>query len=647
MSPFWLIVMTAIVVNGASLQSTRSYRACGSSDPETPRFGLGLCPSDHAYTRATVSVDVGNVGTVNISIVGTDTNRTRPGNESTACLGPFCIVVPNTRLTWSFLGARAQWSLNPVGFSIPYSYVVKNVTALLDGPGCTFEGVPDQLCATNATCDFGPPGDCSDDPACNGYGIATGDVDDGAGMCGIGAPLCYELCCSTGNTTNVTETTIYQAAMTLPMCQVYQAVGPPMFSSTINARVQNAAYNRNVNITGGIGQRVYGYQNDLRGFMRMTMATPSIFNLPTTISQGYFVVCDSLAGNVFNSTTTLADPPTCDTGLGMRWFYIPPGKTLAYGLGAHQYGESPLDVLQDMATLGCDNQTEFDLVVPGMRPNLNPNDPTSDYESPSPCTVLSMIDTGDPRSTYWLPPNYDTRDWQIANGILSVNVNVGSKKIADAFIVDVDIPTLIMPYEEEISPGYVDETLSRCYLNGKNEDDPSLIPGFLSPMICNPPVVGSTPAREQTYTVVYDCDPAVKLARPSDTVTMSNNQCKATNVAYNISASAINSAERVCNIVLTPGLTDPYPVQCHFGAVVPTPAKHCSVWSFGCNFKGENGGAWYRCIPFWIILAVVAAGVALLIWYLVAKDKTEKANARLNEEVRSTNDGRNEIRRVQ
>jgi hypothetical protein len=359
------------------------------------------------------------------------------------------------------------------------------------------------------------------------------------------------------------------------------------------------------------------------------------------------VVCDGDDGSVYGSGTTLDDPPTCDAGVGARWFYIPPGKTGVYGLGAHQYGESAFDVLQDMATAGCANESDFTTLVPGQRPNLNPDDPTSDYESPSPCTVLGMIVASDPRASYWLPPGYATRDWRVEGGIASVDVNVGSKMVRDAFIVDVDIPTLIMSYGDEISPGYVDDDLSRCYTNGVNVNDTSLIPGFLSPMVCNPPVGTGGIAQDQTYTLQYDCDPAVKLARTSDTLVVRNNQCKSTNVAYNISTSAINSASRVCNIVLSPALEDPYPVMCQFGVVVPTGDKSCSIWSFGCNFKGKNGGAVYRCVPFWIILAVVLGVVAVLIWYGVTKGQKEEAKQRVGAELANVNDGQNQLRRVE
>ncbi len=633
---FGWILGLIVMIDAAALQSTRSFRTCGNSDPETPRFSLSMCPSSHSYTRATVSVDIGGAGgAANISMVGTTANRTRPGPESDACEGPFCVPVRRTLVEWSFLGARAQWSLNPLGIAIPFSYMMRNETVLLNDTRCQYDQVPDFDTGTDPLCGFGPdPESCSDDIDCYSYEIApTADHST------FGNPKCPELCCFIGNETNATEAVAYRVAITTPMCQLYQAVGPPMLNATIRVRVHNSSYNRLMNITGGIDQRVYGFQNDVRGFMRLTAANPSQFNLPVNIAQGYFVVCDSADLEVYGSTDSLGDPPTCATDLGSRWFYIPPGKTAVYGLGAHQYGESPFDVLQDMATLGCANETDFESQVPGIKPNANPFDPTSDFESPSPCTVLAMITTGDPRSIYWLPPDYGTKDWQIDGAIVSVDIGIGNKFIEDAFIADIDIPTLIMPYSDEISPGYVDESLSRCYTNGVNEDDTSLIPGFLSPMICNPPVSGSATAQDQTYTVNYQCDPAVILARTSDTIVVRNNQCKSTNVAYNISTSDINSASRVCNINLVPGLTDPYPVQCVFGRVVPTPAGSCSVFSFGCNFKGENGGAWYRCIPFWILLAVVLAAIGVIIWAAVTKTEKARMQERIGAELSRVNNG--------
>lgn len=622
--------------HAATLQTTRSFRVCGNSDPEIPRFSIPVCPSSHAYTRATVSVDIGGSGgSANISMVGTTTNRTRPGSESTICEGPFCVPVTNTRVQWTFLNARAQWSLNPLGYAIPFSYMVMNTTVPINGSRCFYDHVPDLFTSADPLCDFGPsPSGCTSDTDCTAYAI-TPAVDHTT----FGSPQCPELCCYIGDPLNATDANSYQVAMTTPMCQLYQVVGPPMLNATINVHVRNAHYNRFMNITGGIDDRVYGFQNDLRGFMRLTAANPSTFNLPVNIAQGYFAVCDTPDLDVYGSSDSLSDPPTCATDIGSRWFYIPPAKTGVYGLGAHQYGESTFDVLQDMATLGCSNESIFDLVVPGMVPNTNPFDPTSDYENPSPCTILGMINDGDPRSVYWLPPGFGSSDWQIDGAIVSVDIDTVNKYIEDAFIVDIDIPTLIMPYDDPISPGYVDESLSRCYTTGVNVNDTSLIPGFLSPMICNPPVTGSQTAQDQTYTVTYQCDPAVMLARTSDTIVVKNNQCKSTLVDYNISTDDINHANKVCNIVLSPGLDDPYPVQCAFGTTIPTGNGSCSLFAFGCNFNGENGGAWYRCIPFWIILAVVLAAVGLIIWYAVKKSDEVKLKPIVHGELNNVNNG--------
>lgn len=638
----WIVLAcAACILHAATLQSTRSHQTCGASDPEIPRFSMGICPSSHSYTRLTVSVDVGAVGTANVSFVGTSSNRTRPGAESMTCEGPFCVPVPNTKITWSFVGARAQWSLAPLGYAIPYSYTLLNITTDANASECLYTHVPDQLCVNTSTCIVGTPEECTSDTDCAPYAYAPPPIDDGSGLCPIGTPLCYTLCCPIVNTT---DAVVYQVATSTPLCRLYQPIGPPFFAATINVRVQNSAYNRVVNISGGIGERVYGFQNDLRGFMRLTIANPSTFNVPQTIGQGYVAICDSGDGEVYDSTTTLSDPPGCGDDLGDRWFYIPPGKTGVYGLGARQYGESAFDVLQDIVTSGCVNATD---AIPGLRPNTNPNDPTSDYESPSPCTVLGMIDSGDPRSMYWLPPQYDTRDWRIQEGIMSVDLHVGGRVVPDAFTVDVDIPTLIMPYAADISPGYVDVPLSRCFTNGVNAGDPDLIPGFLSPIVCNPPVGTGATAQDQTYTLTYSCDPAVHLARTSDTVVVRNNQCVSTNVAYNISLDDINGADRVCNINLSPALSDPYAVLCQFGAVVSTASPHCSLWEFGCNFGGENGGAWYRCIPFWIILAATLTGIGLIVWLAVSHSQKKEQEQRIKADLRTLNDGVSRIREVE
>jgi hypothetical protein len=622
-------------VSASTLESTRSYQICGAADPEIPSFPSILCPSNNSYTRTTLSVDIGGpAGFAEIRNVGYDGNRTRPGAESTTCDGPFCIPVTYTTIQWSFARASAQWSLNPMGFAIPYDYVIQNTTQDYNGTRCRFDQVPNQLCVSNQTCNVTDLEVCA---ACESYGIQPVLLDDGSGQCGIGEPLCYEMCCANAN---LTAANSYQIGRVNPQCQVFQAIGPPIFSSTLNVRVQTADFDETLKIEGGLGERIFGFENDLRGFMRETTANPSLFEIPNSVTHGYFVFCDSIDGNVYNSTSSASIPLLCGPYPGDRWFYIPPSKTAVYGLGAHQYGESDFDVLQDLANLGCANESIFELSIPGHIPNTNPFDPTSDFESPSPCTIFTMFADDDARASYWLPPGFGDPGihWSIDGCVVTVNVAVGSKYVPDAFLIDVDIPTSIMAYGPIESPGYVDEDLSRCYTSGTNAQDPDLIPGFLAPMICNPPVANPSLARDQTYTVQYDCDPAVELERSSDTIVVSNNQCRSTLVEYNISVSKINTAKRFCNIYVNPGLKNPYPVMCQYGFVVPTPAGSCSVFSFGCNFRGEDDGAWYRCIPFWILLAVVLGVLGVLIWYGVTKSEREKLDRRRRSQVDSQQD---------
>jgi hypothetical protein len=389
--------------------------------------------------------------------------------------------------------------------------------------------------------------------------------------------------------------------------------------------VHNGTATKEMHITGGIDENLQGFQDGLRGYIRRTIANPSVYGVHISVRQGYFVLCDSVDGDVWASSATASGTPDCADSLGEKWFYIPPTKTAVYGVGAHQYGQDVFGVLQDLATVGCDNQTLFAESIPGHIPNTDPNDPTSDYYNPSPCKILGMIASSSPYAKYWLPPGHGTTTtWQIKGNILSADVSMASQMVDAAYLIDVDIPTNTMPYLDTISPGYVDDSLSRCYTYKPDDATPTVVPGFLAPMVCNPAVENPSDGRPQTYTLHYTCDPSVILARTTDTLTMSNGQCKATSVPYNISIDKINGADRACTVTVDPGLDNPYDVQCFFGAVIQPSSSSCSVIEFTCNFHGTDGGAWYRCIWLWIILGVVLLGTALLIWYSVRKSEKDR-----------------------
>lgn len=635
-----VLALLVVSVHCGGLQETESYRSC-TGDPESPSFLSTNCPDSGAYTRAVLNVDIGRETYSEIRFVsyppGNDGNATRDGRNSSQCpVGP-CTEVPLTTLRYNFAGARAEWSLVPAGFSLPWSYGLH--AANNTGVGrCSLTGVTERYCSANSTCDLpATPINCTASPTCVDYGDILPSLDDVGATCGFAAPVCYELCC--GNFT------AYQVRRTEPQCRVFQAVGPPLFRAKVDVRVANENFDKTLRIAGGIGDRILGTVEsgsdlELRGYMRKTVANPSVFDVPTSVSRGLFVFCDDTDGVAWNSGRTARNPPTCmmgDVAPFGRWYYIPPQKAAVYGVGSRQYGQDELGVLQDLAAEGCNATSNFTELVPGHTPNTNPGDPTSDFVRPSPCTVLGMIVGGDPRAQYWLPPGYGASgvNWRVDGSVLSVAVDTDGIVFPNAFQIDVDIPTETMGYRDTVTPGFVDEDVSACFTTGRVPNNTDVAEGFLAPVVCNPDA--DDPQNTQLYALRYQCASAVTLERQTDTITLAGGVCSELEVPLTIPVASINSASKVCNVFLDPAgdaaRPVPFHVQCAFGHVLGGSSSGCSVWEFGCNFRGESGGAWYRCVPFWIIFAVVLGAIAVLIWFAVTRSQRKQVDSRNQEEM--------------
>lgn len=589
---YYFILLFLPFVGAGGLVQTEAYRSC-SAENELPLFPLYRCPNDDSYTRFTVRTDIGPQTKSNALFLGIPQNATRGPADSIACPDQICTVIQNITIFTQLLAARAQWPLLPTGLHMPYKYILNVVNASNDT-----QHVPTQFCGANDLCDApSSPDPCN----CTDYGTVPATIDEVGYTCPFADNLCYELSC---------DSNAYRIQRLLPMCRVYQPAGPPLITTNISVTVSVSGVLLSFVVSGGLNERILGtYSNSgglmLRAFMRKTAADPRLLGTPRHFSRGFVVVCDDENGTSFNSTHTLQDPPGCGTGPGERWFYVSPDRTALYGWGAGQYGQDAYSVLQDLSDAGCDASPNFTAILDRI---------------PSPCDIIGDMDDS------YLPPLYNAGGWNITGDTVSYDLDLSGITVSDAFEIDIDVPTFVLEYEGTVSPGYIDDSTSACYTAGSFENKPTIVPGQLRPVVCNP--LTDDPPTNQTYQLSYNCDPAVVLERTTDTVTVPNGACDVLVVDYNISESSINDANRICNVFLVPSgdgtRTDPYPISCQFGYALPGSDDDCSVWGFKCNFEGKSNGAWYRCVPFWIILAAALAGIAVLIWVAVTRSQKEK-----------------------